>query len=251
MEEMEEQDLEQAPECIESKLACDLAMIPFLGILFYVIFENIASFKLGSVNASKSYWLREGMRRLWVYSFMPPLIGVNLLVLGAIVYAIVHGEYIHIIWFLFAGVFLGVRCETTFYRVAAQIGCVVVVLAIILAMIPSSQCSEKAANDNAAQAMLKSIVTSQATYITQYKRYAPSLAALSSSGILQKDGFSMCTGPGKDSQVISGYIYQMTAGTTWTSTDFYVRCRPESDNAGTFCYSTDNNGRIVTTEAYQ
>jgi hypothetical protein len=56
---------EHIPECVEVKLAYDLAAIPVLGYFFYAICYVICCIKLGVDNASNSFWLRKGAKRLW------------------------------------------------------------------------------------------------------------------------------------------------------------------------------------------
>lgn len=127
----------------------------------------------------------------------------------------------------------------------------VAVLAIIAAIaIPNLLENQRMSNENAAQATLRSIVTAQGVYTTMNKRYAPNLAALVDAGMLNRQEFTGCTEPGYDSRIISGYLFQMTAGRTWTSASFYVRCRPESPTAGRECFATDTSARIVTTRIY-
>jgi competence protein ComGC len=125
-----------------------------------------------------------------------------------------------------------------------------IVAAIAAFTIPNLNENQKAANDNAAQAMLKSIVTAQATYCTMHKQYAPSLAVLTKAGLLNRIEFTACTSPGKNSKAFNGFVFQMTAGRAWTKMSFYVRCKPAANSSGRNCYAVDYCGKIITTQEY-
>jgi hypothetical protein len=195
----EEQNNEHIPECVEVKLAYDLSVIPVAGVLFYVILEIMVNRKLGSAVATKSYWLRKGLKRILLYTGCP-------VVFGLLAYGF---------------------CYT-----------------------PDPQEATRTQNSWRAQYLMRDIVNAQNDYFRANERYAPTLATLTNGGYMYRYGFDACTAPGVNSAETYGYLFQMTAGQTWSNTKYYVRCRPISEETGNRFFSADASGQVVEIDPY-
>lgn len=205
MDEPQTKEEEHVPECVEVKLAYDLAVIPVIGVIFFVILFFIIDKKLKYETEAKWFWIKKIQRRLWIYTGKPIFICICLCIAVAII----------------------LECWVLFLEEGHP------------------------HNDQYAQSLLKAIVSAQNSYMKKYNRYAPSLSPLVSESLFYGEGLQRCNAPGVDSLENSGFVFQMTAGREWTTTNFYVRCRPAFEYSGKNCYAIDADGRVVTTDPYQ